>query len=198
MDKIDDPIKDLSEIRLMMEKSSKFISLSGLSGISAGIVALAGSYFVLRKINEVKEFGNTEGLPLYYISLSIIVLISALSLTIFFTTRHAKRKNLPIWTTATKYLLKSLSVPLVTGGLFSLVLWYRGTPELIFSSTLIFYGLALLSASKYALNEIRYLGIIEIILGLAAGITYGLIIWAFGFGVVHIAYGIYMYLKYEK
>ena len=198
MENFNDRIKDLSEIRSMMEKSSKFLSLSGLSGISAGVVALIGSYFVLLKFQEVKEFGHTENLPIFYFSLAAIVLIAALTLAIFFTTRNAKKKNLPMWTAATKYLLTSLFIPLGAGGLFSIVLWDKGIPELIFSSTLLFYGLALLNASKYLMNEIRYLAIIEIILGLLAGITFGLIIWAIGFGVVHIVYGVYMYLKYEK
>jgi hypothetical protein len=198
MDKIDDHLKDLSEIRSMMEKSSRFLSLSGLSGISAGIAALAGSIFILQKFKEVKEYGVTEDLPFYYISLAVIVLAAALAFAIFFTMRNAKKKNLPIWTITTKYLLASLFIPLVAGGLFCLILWYRGMPELIFSSTLIFYGLALLNASKYVMNEIRYLGITEMILGLVAGITYGLIFWAIGFGIMHIVYGIYTYLKYEK
>ena len=198
MDKIDDHLKDLSEIRSMMEKSAKFLSLSGLSGISAGIIALIGSFFVLQKFREVKETGVTEGLPAFYISLACIVLVLALGSAIYFTTRNAKKKNLPVWTIATKYLLISLFIPLAAGGLFSFILWYRGVPELIFSATLIFYGLALISASKYVMNEIRYLGLIEIILGLIAGISYGLIIWTIGFGVMHIIYGIYMYLKYEK
>jgi hypothetical protein len=198
MDKIDDHLKDLSEIRSMMEKSSKFLSLSGLSGISAGIVALAGSFFILQKFREAKEYGVTEDFPFYYISLAVIVLAAALAFAIIFTVRNAKKKNLPVWSITAKYLLTSLFIPLAAGGLFSLILWYKGMPELIFSSTLVFYGLALLNASKYVMNEIRYLGITEIILGLIAGITYGLIFWAIGFGIVHIAYGIYTYLKYEK
>ena len=198
MDKIDDHLKDLSEIRSMMEKSAKFLSLSGLSGISAGIIALIGSFFVLQKFREVKETGITEGLPIYYITLACLILVFALGFAIYFTTRNAKKKNLPVWTIATKYLLISLFIPLAAGGLFSFILWYRGVPELIFSATLIFYGIALISASKYVMNEIRYLGLIEIILGLIAGISYGLIIWTIGFGVMHIIYGIYMYLKYEK
>jgi hypothetical protein len=198
MDKIDDHLKDLSEIRSMMEKSSKFLSLSGLSGISAGLVALAGSFFILQKFREVKEYGVTEGLPVYFISLSVIVLFAALALAVFFTIRNAKKKNLPVWTVTTKYLLASLFIPLAAGGLFSLVLWYRGIPELIFSSTLIFYGLALLNASRFVMNEIRYLGITEIILGLIAGMTYGFVFWVVGFSIMHIVYGIYTYFKYEK
>ncbi len=108
MDKINDPLKDLSEIRSMMEKSSKFLSLSGLSGISAGIVALAGSYVILLKIRELKQFGVSENLPFFFIILALIILILALGTAIFFTTRNAKKKNLPVWTPVTKYLLTSL------------------------------------------------------------------------------------------
>ncbi len=198
MQKIEDHLKDLSEIRTIMEKSSKFLSLSGLSGLSAGIIALIGSYIIFQKIHGINENADNEGLPFFYISVAAVVLISAIGLAIFFTMRNAKKKNLPVWTIATRYLLTSLFIPIAAGGIFSLMLWYRGIPELIFSSTLIFYGLALLNASKYLMNEIRYLGITEIVLGLIAGMRYGLLIWAFGFGVMHIIYGIYTYLKYEK
>jgi hypothetical protein len=198
MDNINDPVKDLAEIRSMMEKSSKFLSLSGLAGISAGIIALIGSYAMLLKIREIKESVATENFSVYFISVALVILALALGAAIFFTTRNAKKKNLPVWTPATNYLLTSLFLPLLAGGLFSFILWYRGNPELIFSATLVFYGLALLNASKYTSNEIRYLAIIEIILGLVAGVSYGLILWAVGFGVMHIIYGIYMYLKYEK
>jgi hypothetical protein len=198
MDKIEDQLKDLNEIRAMMEKSSKFLSLSGLSGVSSGIIALIGSFFVYQKIKEVEAAGVTEGLPFFYISLSIIVLVLVLGSASYLSIKKAKKKNLPVWTPATKYLLVSLFIPLAAGVFFSLILWYRGIPELIFSSTLIFYGLALINASKYVMNEIRYLGLIEIILGLIAGTSHGFIIWAFGFGLMHIIYGIYTYLKYEK
>ena len=65
---------------------------------------------------------------------------------------------------------------------------------------LIFYGLALINSSKYTFFEIRYLGIAEIVLGLIASVfvSSGLILWAAGFGLLHIIYGIIMYYKYER
>jgi len=64
--------------------------------------------------------------------------------------------------------------------------------------TLIFYGLALVNASKYTLSEIRSFGIAEIVLGLIAMafIGYGLLFWAIGFGLLHIIYGIIMHVRY--
>lgn len=81
-----------------------------------------------------------------------------------------------------------------------MILIYQGHIELAAPATLVFYGLALLNASKYTLSDIRYLGLLEIVTGLMATffIEYGLLFWAFGFGLLHIVYGIFMYYKYEK
>ena len=66
--------------------------------------------------------------------------------------------------------------------------------------SLIFYGLALVNASKYTLTDIRYLGYCEIVLGLVNMfyIGKGLYFWAAGFGVLHIIYGAIMWCKYER
>ena len=65
---------------------------------------------------------------------------------------------------------------------------------------LLFFGLALLNASKYTFGEIKILGISEIILGLVSmyWTSLGLLFWAIGFGLFNIIYGVYMYVKYER
>ena len=67
-------------------------------------------------------------------------------------------------------------------------------------ASLIFYGISLVNASKYTLTDIRYLGVMEIILGLinTQFIDYGLYFWATGFGLLHIIYGAMMWWKYER
>jgi hypothetical protein len=97
-------------------------------------------------------------------------------------------------------LLANLLVPLAAGGVFCIALLYHGIIYLIAPATLLFYGLALLNASKYTLSEIRWLGITEMLLGLTASIIpgYGLLVWAIGFGILHIIYGMVMYLRYER
>ena len=97
-------------------------------------------------------------------------------------------------------MLTSLCVPLIVGGLFCFILWYHGLVMLIAPTTLIFYGLALLNTSSYTLIEVRYLALAEILLGLLAALMLDswLVLWAIGFGVLHIVYGTFMYMKYEK
>ena len=108
--------------------------------------------------------------------------------------------NQPLWNHQTKRLLINLLISLATGGIFSFILLLKGFIGLVAPITLLFYGLALVNASKYTLSEIRSLGLLEIALGLISTyyIGYGLLFWAVGFGALHIVYGVLMHLKYEK
>ena len=129
-----------------------------------------------------------------------LVLIASLAAGIFFTVRKAKRKGQGIWDSTAKRVLINLFIPLAVGGLFCIELLYYRLVGLVPPATLIFYGLALINASKYTLHDIRFLGICEVILGLIASLflEYALLFWALGFGVLHIIYGVVMYVKYEK
>lgn len=197
-------ISDLREIKEMMNRSSRFVSLSGLSGISAGIVALIGAYAAHRIVYTSQEFLNNGKEPIDtniltdLLFIALITIVVAVGTVIYFTTRETKRRNQKIWDHQTRRLLINLAIPLATGGVLCLVLLFKGHIGMMAPLTLIFYGLALVNASKYTLNEIRSLGLSEIALGLIAShfIGYGLLFWAVGFGLLHIAYGIVMQLKY--
>lgn len=197
---------DLKDIKELMERSSRFISLSGLSGVFAGVYALIGAWaatvYVLPARQEYDLLGNTENLEklLLIVMIAASVLILSIATAIFFTTKNARKKNQKIWDKRSQRMLSNLAAPLVTGGLFLLILLAQGTLYLIAPAMLIFYGLALINGSKYTLNDIRYLGYMEIILGLLATWFYGngLLFWTIGFGVLHIIYGAVMYWKYER
>ncbi|MCB0548660.1 MAG: hypothetical protein KDD19_13860 [Phaeodactylibacter sp.] len=205
-------LETLSEIRSLMERSSRFISLSGLSGVVAGVAAMIGgalvyvflgvspfdqsrAYYVMAP--EVHRWGLDY--LTFFILDAVGVFILALSFGIFFTTRKARRKRQKIWDTLTRRLLVSLGIPLVTGGFFCLALLNYGLIGLVAPTTLIFYGLALVNASKFTLRDVHYLGLCEIALGLLATFYrgFGLEAWIIGFGFLHIIYGVWMYYKYE-
>ncbi len=202
-----DYLKDISEIRSMMERSSRFISLSGLSGVLAGIYALLGAYLaslvlyrpdILQQLTGIQI--NVQYALFWLFGIAFLILILAIGTGILLTTKRAKNQGLKVWDTTVRRLMINLMIPLVAGGIFSLILVYRGFGMMVAPVTMIFYGLALVNASKYTLTDIRYLGLAEIAVGLlAAGIgKYYLLCWAIGFGVLHIVYGTIMYFKYEK
>jgi hypothetical protein len=198
-------LENLKEIRSMMERSSKFLSLSGLSGISAGICALIGAWYVHSKIylgglNQLLDPQIArETMPLL-IQDFLLVLIGALIFGILFTVRKAKKQGLSVWNSTSKRLLMSMMIPLGAGGLFCMGMLYHGYFWLCFPATLVFYGVALVNASKYTVHDTFYLGIAEIILGIIALFLarWNLIFWAMGFGVLHIVYGVVMYFRYDK
>lgn len=203
--------QQIDEIRNMMERSSRFISLSGLSGISAGIIAMLGTififfyldydirYFDIDRYFETKYTIDFSGEIIVTLITAFLVLFLAIASAIFFTTRRAKRKGLKVWTQTTRLLLYNVAVPLAAGGIFCVTLLYYNLIFLIAPTTLIFYGLALLNGSKYTLPEIQWLGISEVCLGLVSCIFPGfaIVFWSLGFGLLHIIYGMAMYYKYE-
>ncbi len=194
-------LQDISEIKQMMERSSRFISLSGLSGILAGIYALIGAivayFFILNK--QLYKIENDEPVG-WLILIAAIVLLLALGTGIVPTIRRTKKMNMKVWDRTSKRLAINLLIPLVTGGIFIVIISLKGWFVLVAPLMLLFYGMALVNASKYTLSDIRYLGISELVLGLLATIFlgYGLLFWAIGFGVLHIIYGTVMYYRYEK
>jgi hypothetical protein len=202
----EEQLKALSEMRDLMNKSSRFLSLSGLSGVCAGIFALIGAavaHFFLRGYYEgrwTRAILDVDYFYWFFIVDAGAVLALSLFAGWFFSNRKAKKAGVPFWDATAWRMIANLFIPLAAGGLFCFALLYYGVIGLIAPATLIFYGLALLNASKYTVNDIRYLGISEIVLGLISTvfIAHGLIFWALGFGVLHIVYGVVLYYKYER
>ena len=198
--------EDLSHIRSMMERSSRFISLSGLSGVFAGLSALIGGLYVyeLFQANGLDYFDENHqlysaDLVSELVIVALIILFFALSFGIFFTIRKSKKYDLPIWTTATKNMLINLAIPLVVGGVFCLALLYHQIYVLIAPATLLFYGLALVNAEKYTFSDVKYLGFCQLVLGCVSlfFLGYGLFFWILGFGILHILYGLILFKKYK-
>ena len=198
----------LKDIRRMMQRSSRFISLSGLSGIAAGIWALIGAYFAYDWIyefsigtgNDVYGLRTFDDLKINLILLACAILVLSFLSALFFTWRWASKNKLPLWDHTSKQLVINTAIPLIAGGLFIMAMLQYNEWRFVAPACLIFYGVALVSGSKYTVSDIRYLGYMEIILGLinTQYIGKGLYFWAFGFGVLHIIYGFLMWWKYER
>lgn len=203
-------IQQITEIRNIMERSSRFISLSGLSGVFAGFFALAGAGAFHIYVNHRLSYGYGQiarAVPvdiandflLFCIADAAAVLMLSICFALFFTWRKSQNTGQMIWDKSARRMLLSLFIPLIAGGIYCLMLLQYGWFGLIAPTTLIFYGLALLNASKHTLDEIKWLGISEIALGLVGlfFIGYGVTLWAIGFGVLHIIYGLMMYVRYD-
>jgi hypothetical protein len=202
-------LDELQHIKRMMEQSSRFISLSGFSGIAAGLCALLGAWFAHKKlfcwvmgdctIDGLIDLGGINLLN-DLIWIATFTFISAFISAFFFTWLRSKKSNIPMWGYATIRLFWNIIIPLSIGAIFIIRLMQLGEFQLVAPGCLIFYGLALVNASKYTLGEIRYLGYGQLVLGIINlwSIGNGLYFWAMGFGILHIIYGTWMWYKYER
>jgi hypothetical protein len=207
MDNQNQHLDTLKDIKQMMERSSRFISLSGLSGIAAGACALVGAWLANNTIEQSGIKSDYDHLSTVHESLgqkllqiAVITFIAAFLLSFLFTYLRSRKTNTPLWGTTAKRLLINVAVPIIAGGIYLLKMVQAGIIGLIAPGCLIFYGLSLLNASKYTLKEIKYLGYCEIILGIINlwWIGKGIYFWTIGFGVLHISYGFVMWWKYER
>jgi len=205
-----DYLKDIQDIKNMMSQSTQFISLSGLSGILAGIYALIGAFFAntfLTKFNIQEYEPNRNSFILsehdiitFLFLIALAVILASIFTGIALSAIKAKKEGQKLWNNSSKKLLLNFSIPLLTGGIFALLLLQKEYYGLIAPITLLFYGLACVNASKFTFRDVRYLGITLIILGLLATHFegFGLLFWAIGFGICHIFYGFIMYIKYDR
>ena len=207
-------LAELQHIKKMMERSSRFISLSGLSGVAAGVCALVGAWFAN---NVVVASGGPSGYREVVVhsmgaetlldfmghrlfQIAALTFVAAFFFSFLFTWLRSKKTNTPLWGYTAQRLLINVAVPMAVGGIYLFKQMQFGNYGLIAPGCLIFYGLALVNASKYTLGEVRWLGYCQLLLGIINCwfVGYGLYFWAVGFGVLHIVYGILMWYRYEK
>jgi hypothetical protein len=205
-----EPLQDVRDIRRLMERSSRFISLSGLSGVAAGLWALGGAWIARYVIfeNYYKTYNDRgfftgddfTALRTKLLILAVAVFVAAFLSAFYFTWRKSHEQGRSLWDHTSRRLFWNTAIPLATGALFILAMLQQNEWRFVAPACLVFYGLALVNASKYTLTDIRYLGYCEIIIGLinTQWIGYGLYFWALGFGVLHIVYGVVMWWKYER
>lgn len=201
-------LQELHQIKTMMERSSRFISLSGLSGIAAGVCALGGALAATQVIDCWQTGECSYGrlakdvtrLQNQLLLIAILTFVGAFISAFIFTWLRSSSKNIPLWGSTTLRLFWNTAIPMIAGALFIIRSSQLHEYELIAPGCLIFYGLALVNASKYTLGGVRYLGYGQLILGaINLWMTgYGLFFWAAGFGILHIIYGMLMWWKYER
>lgn len=203
-------LETLQEIRNFMDRSARFVSLSGMSGIWAGLCALAGSYLAYGMLNHPDgRYVGTQGqgtnayfdsFTVHLMLLGLGVFLVAFAGAFFFTRRKARSLGHTLWSNASRQMLLSGFFPMLVGGIFSVTFIYYGCPMFVAPACLTFYGLAVISGSRHTLSDIRYLGMLEVALGCTCLFFpgYGLLFWAVGFGILHIVYGAIMWNKYDK
>lgn len=191
---------DLAAIRSIMERSVKFASLSGWSGVLAGIYASVGAWYAYTQLDfrpqEIEAVVPLRELLL----LGAAILTLSVCTAVLLSMKKAAKNNTSIWNSTSRRLLADMSVPLVVSGLLILFVMNNALGGLVLPLSLLGYGLSLYNAGAYTFREIRLLGIFQITLGLLSLVflPWSLGFWAFGFGALHMIFGLYLHLRYER
>jgi hypothetical protein len=199
-------LETLQDIKRMMERSSRFISLSGWSGIAAGICALIGAAFAEKSIwhyygiDYLQNSANPAMLKMDLILIAIFTFTGAFILAAFFTYLKSRKEGVAIWGSTARRLMWNTTLPLLAGGFFIWRLIDLKQYELLTPACLIFYGLALVNGSKFTMGEVKWLGYGEILLGIVNlwVLHEEVLFWSLGFGILHMIYGAAMWWKYDR
>jgi len=205
--KMKTPEEELASIKSMMERLTRFLSLSGFSGMLAGMYALAASvtawywiYFPSSSWGTGSDTLSFRELVNRLLLLGLATLIAAVGTAYFLSKKKGSAVTHPFWSPASKRFLQSLFLPVALGGFFCFALLHESAFELIPAAMLLFYGIGLVQSAQFTLGEIKNLGFTQLLLGLIAAFfpDFGLLCWALGFGVFHLVYGSLMYYRHER
>src|SRR5437868_8106770 len=151
-----DTLQDVKDIKRLMERSSRFISLSGLSGVSVGICALAGAgiarygifrnYYSLYNVRGSFADGDFGALKIQLLTLAAGVFAAAFLSAFYFTWRKAGSQGVSLWNYTSRRLFWNMVIPLASGALFILGMLQYDEWRFVAPACLIFYGLALVNA----------------------------------------------------
>jgi hypothetical protein len=190
-----------------MERSTRFLSLSGLSGVLAGMYALAAAGLTWYWIYFPSSSWGSSAATLSFrevlnrlLLLGLATLIAAVSTAYLLSKKKGNNSYQLFWTPASKRFLQALFLPVALGGFFCFALLHERAFGLIPAATLIFYGIGLVQSAQFTLGEIKNLGYTQLALGLIAAFfpDFGLLCWALGFGAFHVIYGALMYFRHER
>ncbi|MDR2233250.1 MAG: hypothetical protein LBE56_09025 [Tannerella sp.] len=201
-------LSTLSDIRNMMEKSSRILSLSGMSavvvGVFAGLAAVV-AHVILGGGSLAAWLPRFDYCPVCKVQMLVLLagflILVCMATAYLFARRKAKRKNQRFaFDLTARRLLWNFFMPLAAGGVLCVSFLWQQQYDLLSAIMLIFYGLALINLSNYTYSNTRYLGYAQLLLGLADSFVPGhsLLFWTAGFGLFHIVYGIYFYLKFDR
>ncbi len=195
-------LDDLAQIRSIMERSQKYLSLSPWAAVMAGVYALTGASIAYVLTPDLfNHFTNavvlTSGKLWVLFSLAMGILVLATLSTLALNSRQARKNGGQLWTKAARRLASNFVLPMLAGGLFIIALWLHTYYSLVPAAMLLFYGLSLINAGNFTFSDVRILGVFQTILGLGAAFwpNTGLWWWAMGFGWLHIFYGWWLYQK---
>lgn len=186
-----------------MQQHTNPFSLKRYSGILLGLYGLAAVYLInILTSGEQSGVELVSQLPLLFLQIGVTVIALAFILISLFTLwirakRTARRNDQKLWNTLTRKIRWQTLISLLVLLIIIITISNIGYFSLTTPLSLLFYGLFVLSLSRFSSIGLRYLALAEIILAIASYVIYDkeIIFLAVGFGFLPILYGIVTFYK---
>lgn len=197
-------LENLSELKGILSRNTRFLSFSGLAGVIAGVLALIGQTVAVMYYLSHPEIDITKKLApehaIVFLTISAAIMILSVGVGYVLTNKNIKKTGEKLNSGLIKNTLLNICLPIAVGGVMCLMAYMQGHNMVIPSYMLLFYGLALFGGSKYSFDDLKMVGSAFILLGMVSYFDPSLSIftWGLGFGILHIVYGLQIYFQRER
>ena len=156
--------RDLQVIRTLMERGTRYTTLTASSGITAGLIALVGC---------AVQWLNPLGLEYRwnFVGTWSLVFIAAALANLYFTAQLARRNGEPTWSRPARTVVCALIPAFVAGVVLSTTLFRIGRIDLLPGTWMLLYGCGALAMSYFTPVVIRVLGIGFMAVGSVANVA---------------------------
>jgi hypothetical protein len=178
----------LRYIRETMENAAEFTAVPGWGGVAMGVTALAASVLAARQTT-----------PRGWLAVWLAEVFVAVAIAASTAATKARRANSSLFTGPGRKFVLSFAPPIFVGGLLTFALFQLGAMAALPGVWLLLYGTAIVTGGAFSVRAVPILGLCMMVLGTGALFAtghWGNYFMAAGFGVVHIAFGVWIALKY--
>lgn len=204
---------ELTVIRQLMERPVRSSTASGVSGIIAGLAALAGaaadkylSPRLAEHLAERSELTSTwDWVLIIGAGIWAVVFCVAFVGVVILTRIRERRQGMPFWSPVKRRVLRTILPPFIAGCGLTVAIYYQwiygynpGQSYLIPAVWMLFYGLALWQVGEFSIPEVRLLGAAFIAAGIASAVVQWYPYESLGatFGGFHIVYGVVVWTRH--
>jgi len=178
----------LRYIRETMESAAEFTAVPGWGGVAMGATALAAALLASRQAS-----------PRAWLAVWLAEVFVAVAIAAPAAATKARRANSSLFTGPGRKFVLSFAPPIIVGGLLTLAFSQLGVIAALPGVWLLLYGTAIVTGGAFSVRAVPIMGLCLMILGAAALFSpaaWGNLFMAAGFGLVHIAFGVWIALRY--
>jgi hypothetical protein len=178
----------LRYIRETMESAAEFTAVPGWGGVAMGITALAAAFLAAR-----------QGTPRAWVAVWLAEAFVAVAIAAPAAATKARRANSSLFSGPGRKFVLSFAPPIVVGGLLTLAMFQLGAVSALPGVWLLLYGTAIVTGGAFSVRAVPIMGLCLMALGgaaLFASAAWGNVFMAAGFGLIQIAFGIWIALRY--